>query len=102
MDDAGAGGEFDDVKTFLKLLHVWGPPRGYFPEPTRSILVVKSESVERSTALFHPLGFQVKTGARYLGGYIGYHNKQTSYFQQEVKEWTLGVCRLSVIARSFP
>ena len=101
-DDAGAGGNFEDIDDFFKLLQLWGPARGYFPEPTKSILVVKPQSVERATARFAHLGFQVTTGARYLGGYVGDTTDQAKYIDAKVTEWTDGICRLSTIARSSP
>ena len=39
-DDAGAGGKFPHILAHLRYLQVRGPPRGYLPEPTKSILVV--------------------------------------------------------------
>ena len=57
-DDAGAASSFDDIIPFLKLLSTKGAARGYFPEPMKSIFVVKPESVERATARFAPLGFR--------------------------------------------
>ena len=101
-DDAGAGGEFDDIERFFKLLQLWGPARGYFPEPTKSILVVKPQSVERATARFAHLGFQIQTGARYLGGFVGDDAQQTEFVDTKVTEWATGIRRLGTIARSSP
>ena len=39
-DDAGAGGKFEAVMAHFRDLQLKGPARGYFPEPTKSILVV--------------------------------------------------------------
>ena len=39
-DDAGAGGTFAKVQAHFQDLQVRGPARGYYPEPTKSILVV--------------------------------------------------------------
>ena len=39
-DDAGAGGKFPNILEHHRDLQAWGPPRGYYPEPTKSILVV--------------------------------------------------------------
>ena len=39
-DDAGAGGNFPHILAHLRDLQARGPPRGYFLEPTNSILVV--------------------------------------------------------------
>ena len=39
-DDAGAAGNYDNIEKYFVLLVKEGPARGYFPEPTRFILVV--------------------------------------------------------------
>ena len=39
-DDAGTGGKFGDVMAHFRDLQLRGPARGYFPEPSKSILVV--------------------------------------------------------------
>ena len=39
-DDAGAGGRFQNIRLYFKKLQEYGPPRGYFPEPSKSILIV--------------------------------------------------------------
>jgi hypothetical protein len=47
-DDAGAGGKFACIHTiFIKLMR-WGCDFGYFPEPTKSILVTLLKNVERA------------------------------------------------------
>ena len=65
-DDAGAGGKFNEILKYFTTLCDEGPARGYFPEPTKSILIVKPQSVEAAKAKFAHLGFDVVTGARYL------------------------------------
>ena len=64
------GGNFDEVKKVFSLLQTIGPARGYFPELTKSILVVKPAMVERAKTHFNHLGFTILTGTRYLGGFI--------------------------------
>ena len=52
-------------------LQLRGPARGYYPEPTKSILVVAERNVPRANEYFHEMGIQVVTGSRYLGGFVG-------------------------------
>ena len=47
------------------------PPRGYFLEPTKSILVVAPRNVPRSEYFFRGMGVKIVTGSRYLGGFVG-------------------------------
>ena len=65
------GGTFDEINNVFNLLLSNRPARGYFPEPTKSILVVKPALVERARDRFTHYGFKVVTDTRYLGGYIG-------------------------------
>ena len=55
----------------FRYLQLREPSRGYFPEPTKSILVVAERNVPRSKDYFRGMGIQVVTGSQYLGGFIG-------------------------------
>ena len=79
-----------------------GPAREYFPEPKKSILVVKPQLVEAAKLRFEPLGFEISTGARYLGGFLGDATAQGSYVDEKMTEWVTGIRRLSIIAISSP
>ena len=48
-----------------------GPSRGYYPEPTKSILVVAPRNVAREQEFFCGMGIKMVTEHRYLGGFIG-------------------------------
>ena len=52
-------------------LQARGPPWGYFPEPTKSILVVAPQNVAREEEFFRGVGTTVVTVSRYIGGFIG-------------------------------
>jgi hypothetical protein len=71
-DDAGAGGSFTDLRQFFLWLQEIGPSTyGYFPEPSKNILIVRAHNRTRAKSTLNGLGFKVQTGSRYLGGYIG-------------------------------
>ena len=70
-DDAGAGGTFADVQAHFQDLQVWGPARGYYPELTKSILVITPGNVAPVEEHFCGLGIRVVTGHLYLGGFLG-------------------------------
>ena len=69
--DAGAGGTFVDVQAHFQYLQARGPARGYYPEPTKSILVRAPGNVAQAEEHFCGLGIRVVTGHRYLGGFLG-------------------------------
>jgi hypothetical protein len=70
-DDAGAGGKFNAIKQLFAKLQEIGPHYGYFPEPSKSILIVSHENLPAATAAFKDLEFTITLGNRYLGGFIG-------------------------------
>ena len=51
-DDAGAGGNYWQILARFWELQVRGPLRGYFSEPTKSILVVAPRTVARAKEFF--------------------------------------------------
>ena len=56
-DNTTAGGIFDEIERVFILLQSKGLARGYFPNPTKSIMVVKPSMVEYAKARFNLLGF---------------------------------------------
>ena len=50
-DDDGAGGTFAGILRHLDNLTMRGPPYGYFPEPTKSILVMYTQNIPRGGGL---------------------------------------------------
>ena len=62
-DYAGAGGKFGDILAHFRDLQLKGPAQRYFPEPTKSILVVSEQNVPRAKEYFRGMGVQVITGS---------------------------------------
>ena len=52
-------------------LQLRGPAWGYYPEPTKSILVVAERNVPRAKECFRVMVIQVVMGSPYLGGFVG-------------------------------
>ena len=59
------------LATYFDLLTRQGPGRGYYPEPPKSILIVRLDNLEAIKEFEASHVFKFCTGARYLGGYIG-------------------------------
>ena len=71
-DDVGAGvGGVDHILAHFQDMHARVPPRGYFPDPTKSILVVAPRNVPRAEEFFRGMGVNIVTGSCYLGGFVG-------------------------------
>ena len=44
-EDAGALGTFDNIGLYFKTLKLFGPGCGYYPEPSKSVLIVHSDNI---------------------------------------------------------
>ena len=69
-DDAGALGMFDHLEIYFKALKRNGPSRGYYPKPTKSILIVRLQNPKAGDLFCRCRRLKVCTGALYLGGCI--------------------------------
>jgi hypothetical protein len=102
-DDAGAGGEFEDIRQLFRRLEEIGPKNyGCFPEPSKSILVVRQHDLEAAQNAFPDFGFKVATGSRYyLGGFVGEDGALRDWIQEKNKFWEEAVADLASAAPNF-
>jgi hypothetical protein len=96
-DDAGAGGYFDPIRRQLQEI---GPNYGYFPEQSKSILIVSQHNLEAGRTTFADLDFKVTTGHRYLGGFLGDKDALTAWIQEKANNWAEAVKELASPAYS--
>jgi hypothetical protein len=69
---------------FIRLQQI-GPNFGYFPELSKSVLVVPQRNlVEAAKLAFTDLGFEDTTGHRYLGGFLGEKDALKTWIQEKV------------------
>ena len=84
-DDAGAGGTFSEVQAHFQDLQVQGPAQGYYPDPTKIILVVTPGNVARAKEHFCGLGIGVVTSHRYLEGFLGDMSAEKEWLGKKVE-----------------
>jgi len=101
-DDGGAGGRFDSIRKQFTRLQEIGPNFGYFPEPTKSMLIIPNHSLEVAKVEFADLGFKVTTGHRYLGGFIGEKEALQEWIEELTKNWSQAVADLASVAKAYP
>ena len=73
-DDAAGAGRWQQLGLFYEDLLLYGPGFGYNPNPAKCKEVVRPSDVEAAELFFNTQrgwGFEIVTGTRYLGGYIG-------------------------------
>ena len=79
-----------------------GTPCGYFPEPTKSILVVSSWNASQAEALFGGYGLQIVMGSRHLGGFVGSKVAKDFWLGAKVEGWWYSVVTLAGVVRWHP
>ena len=102
-DDATAGGKLINLREWWDCLTNIGPDYGYFPNASKTWLIVKEGYKNEAASLFE--GTQVaitEEGKKYLGSAIGKQTFIESYVQQKVATWIDELERLSSIAITQP
>jgi len=77
-----------------------GPKWGYFPEPTKSILIIKPGLEIEAARVFQDLNVQIEY--RFLGNIIGPKQARKKYIQDKVKDWVNFTTKLANAAIKSP
>ena len=64
---------------------VRGPPRGYFPETIKSILVMYPRNFPQAEAFFQGYRLHIVTGSCYLGVFVGFKAAQDCWMGEKVE-----------------
>ena len=83
----------------LRYFQARGPPRGYYLEPTKSILVVAPRNVAWAEEFFRGVGIKVMTGHRYLGVFIGESEAEKRWLSGKVVGCTKSVETIAGVYR---
>ena len=78
-------GSFGNILTHFKNIQFRGPPQGYSPEPTKSILVVASRNVTIPEEFFWGTRMMMFTRSQYFGGFIGDWDAETTWLDEKVQ-----------------
>ena len=102
-DDSTAGGYLVDLKKWWDKLSVCGPHYGYFPNPQKTVLVVKKEYLDYANDLFSGSGISITTeGKQVLGSPIGLESFVSTQVNEKVQVWIKDVMKLAEIAQTQP
>ena len=77
-DDSSCVADLPSLRTWFEELLNRGPAYGYFPEPSKTVLVVGPSDIQQASELFADLGIKVVSGGRFLA--IGEKTWQLSLF----------------------
>lgn len=83
-DDSASAGKMNEMKKWWDELNSTGPKFGYFPKPSKTILIVKDpEKLELANAIFAHTGIAIDVdGERHLGAAIGNTDFKERYIQK--------------------
>ena len=103
-DDSNAAGRLREVKKWWDTLIVLGPKYGYYPKPSKTVLIVKDPSIEQlANDLFAGTGVQITLqGQRHLGASIGSEDFKDLYVSMKVEKWVEDINDLAKIAVDEP
>ena len=101
-DDAKVGSKFVRIVTHFHDLQAMDPPQRFFPEATKSILVISLRNVARVEDFFRGMGIKVFTGTCYLGVFIGDREDENIWMEEKVQGLEESVKTLSGVARNHP
>ena len=101
-DDSSCVEELSSVRRWFDRLLIDGPAYGYFPEPSKTVLVVGSSDVERASDLFRDLGVNVVTGSWFPGGFVGERSLAADFVSNKVRVWCECIQSLSDVAIGEP
>jgi len=102
-DDDAAAGKVRNLHQYWTNIEVEGPKFGYYPNATKSILLVKPGFIDEATALFAGSGVAITSeGATYLGAALGQRTFCQDFVQGKVDAWTAEVRQCSKFAETQP
>ena len=102
-DDLGGAGELQQLKCWWNRVIEYGPLLGYYPNASKSWLIVKEEKMGTATEIFADTKINITTtGRKYLGSFIGTDEGRKVYIKELVNCWMEQIGKLSKIAMSEP
>ena len=102
-DDFSAAGSIENLMYWWETLCKLGPKFGYYPEASKSWLIVKPRSMTKATHTFNKTDIKItKNGKRHLGAVIGSTTYRDTYVSDKVNQWCNEIRLLSRIANIEP
>ena len=87
-DEFSAAGSISSLKYWRDTLCELSPKFGYFPEPKKSWLIVKSDCFDKAIHVFNDTNIQITTqGRRYLGTALGTSQLRNEYITEKINKW---------------
>ena len=99
-DDSSAVGKLRAVRSWWERLITLGPKYGYYPKPSKTILILKDAALmSYAKSLFAGTGIKITCqGQRHLGAVIGDEESRNQYVSIKVAKWVKDLEDLAKIA----
>ena len=98
-DDLAGVGKIESLKRWWLNLMEYGPKIGYYPEPTKSWLIVKVEHLEEAKKIFNDTGLNITVdGRKHLGAAVGTSTFKNEYVAKKIEDWITQIETLAKIA----
>ena len=103
-DDSSVCGSTDSLLSWWHRLIEVGPSLGYFPNPSKTWLLVKDDFKQRAEEIFHDTGVSISSEGRpVLGSPLGTADVYIStWVQEKIKVWTGELSTLNELSKSSP
>ena len=101
-DDSGALGMFVIIDTYFNSITRQGLGHGYYPEPSKSVLIVHPENLKASRVFGERNGFKVCTVVHYLRGYIGDEKYNINCLRERTLTWEKKIGKIRKTAGKYP
>ena len=86
-DDLTIAGPIDQLKIWWNILCRLGPKFGYFPEGSKSWIIVRENAKEHAQTIFNKTKMKLTTdGQRHLGAVIGTANFKQNYMKEKISQ----------------
>jgi hypothetical protein len=103
------------MRAWFDALQLHGPKYGYFPKPSKCILIVKPERLTRANEIFKGTDVDLRvegakdsgveiatTGTRHLGAAVGTQDFKDAYVNKKIDGWVEALKTLAAVASSQP
>ena len=103
-DDSSAAGKLREVRLWWETLTMLGPKYGYFPKPSKTVLILKDPSLyDLAATLFADTGITITSqGERHLGAVIGKEEFRNQYVSKKITKWCEDITELAEVAKIEP
>ena len=102
-DDITGAGKISGLKVLWDFIYQHGPEYGYYPQPTKTWLIVKSEFQSEAERIFIGTDVKITTEVqKHLGAVIGSKSFKREFITVKVKKWMEELSMLSKVAKFAP